>query len=51
MSTKPNPPDESPFQNKPFRDFMRKLVAVPKAEIVKEEKKWEKNRAKKKRRA
>ena len=51
MTNKPTIPTENPLQSKPFLDFMRKLISVPKTEIVKEEKKWEKKRAKKKRRA
>jgi len=47
MPAKPTPPSEpTPFQK--FKDLTRKLVAVPKAEIVAEEKKWKKKRAKKK---
>jgi hypothetical protein len=38
------PPAEAPFQNQKFKDFMRKLVAVPKAEIV-EQKKYQRKKA------
>jgi hypothetical protein len=49
MSADPIPPHaENPFHNQKFKDFMRKLVAVPKKEIEAEEKKWKKKRAKKK---
>ena len=47
MSATPTPPPEpTPFDK--FRDVMRKLMAVPKAELVALEKKWKKKRAKKK---
>jgi hypothetical protein len=46
MTDKPTPPAENPFRNEKFKDFMRKLVAVPKSAIVAEEKKWKKKRAK-----
>ena len=39
------PPADSPFQNQEFKSFMRKLVAVPKSEIVAEEKKYKRRRA------
>jgi len=41
-----NKPEPTPFDK--FRDLTRKLVRVPKAEIVAGEKKWKKERAKKK---
>ena len=40
------PPEPAPFDK--FRDTMRKLMTVTKSEIVAEEKKWKKKRAKKK---
>ena len=44
MTATPTPPPEpTPFAK--FRDVMRKLVAVPKAEIVAEEKKYQRRKA------
>ena len=46
MTDKPTQPEPTPFDK--FRDMTRKLMAVPKAEIVAEEKKWKRNKAKRK---
>lgn len=46
MTANPTPPPEPPaFQDRKFRDFMRKLVAVPKSEIAAEEKKYQRRKA------
>jgi len=48
MAAIPTPPPEpTPFDK--FRETTRKLMAVPKAEVVVLEKKWKKERAKKRR--
>jgi len=48
MTAKPTPPPDEPTPFQKFRAMTRKLIAVPKAEMVAEEKKWKKKRAKKK---
>lgn len=45
MTTQTPPPEPTPFKNQQFKDFMRKLVAVPKSEIVAEEKKYQRRKA------
>jgi hypothetical protein len=46
MKAKPaEQPADSPFQNQPFREFMRKLMAVPESEIAAEEKMYQRRLA------
>jgi hypothetical protein len=42
---KPDKPDLSPFER--FSEFARRIIAVPKAEIDKQEAKYQRERAKK----
>ena len=50
MTSESHPVKEpTPFEH--FREFTRKLVAVPKAEIEKEARRWRKRRREQKRRA
>ncbi len=45
QDAKPDKPELSPFER--FREFARRIIAVPKAEIEKQEAKYQRERAKK----
>jgi len=46
MNKKPTKPDVTPFER--FRDFARRIIAVPKAEIDKQEAEYQRQRKKEK---
>jgi hypothetical protein len=46
MNKKPTQPDVTPFER--FRDFARRIIAVPKAEIDKQEAEYQRQRKKEK---
>lgn len=46
MKTEPVPKNETPFER--FRQFTKRIVSVPKSEIDRRERKYQKDRAKKK---
>jgi hypothetical protein len=49
MKDAPTPEIETPFEK--FRQFTKKIVSVPKAEIDRRERQYKKDRARKKRRS